>query len=181
MTFKPKPDDAPLNDRQEAFCQSYARYGNATRAAKEAGYSEKTAHVQGHRLLNDAKILTRIEIAKADRFKALHMTADETLALIAKRSRFNLKGLIKIEGGVPVVDLESATDEQLECLSEASMSAEGVLKVKGPNVDASLTTMARIQGLLKDKVELSVDSDFAAKMAAAMQRARPAEGDGNDG
>lgn len=165
-----------LNAKQEAFCRSFAGHGNATRAAKEAGYSPKTAYSQGFDLLKKPEVRARIETINADRFKAMHMSADETLALIAKRSRFNLKGLIKMEGGVPVVDLESATDEQLECLSEASMSAEGVLKVKGPNVDASLTTMARIQGLLKDKVELSVDSDFAAKMAAAMQRARPAEG-----
>lgn len=170
-----------LNARQEAFCQNYARTPNATQAAKDAGYSERTAYSQGFDLLKKPEILSRVSDIRTERFKAVHMTADETLALIAKRSRFNLKGLIKMDGGVPVVDLENATDEQLECLSEASMSETGVLKVKGPNVDASLTTMARIQGLLKDKVELSVDSDFAAKMAAAFARARPAEGDGNDG
>lgn len=61
------------------------------------------------------------------------------------------------------------------------MSAEGVLKVKGPNKIAALGLIMRHHGLLKDKLELSVDTDFAAKMAAAMARARPAEGDGSDG
>jgi len=173
MTDKPKT----LNARQEAFCQSYARSANATQAAKDAGYSQKTAYAQGFRLLKDAEILSRVRDISQERFRAAHMTPDETLALIAKRSRFSLKGMVKLMDGVPVVDLENATDEQLECLSEASMSETGVLKVKGPNVDASLTTMARIQGLLKDKVEVSVDSDFAAKMAAAFARARPAEGE----
>lgn len=165
-----------LNDRQEAFCQFYARSANATQAAKDAGYSQKTAYAQGFRLLKDAEILSRLSDIKAERWRAAHMTPDETLALIAKRSRFNLKGLIKMDGGVPVVDLENATDDQLECLSEASMSESGVLKVKGPNVDASLTTMAKIHGLLKDKVEITVDASYADVFAQAQERARKARG-----
>ena len=181
MTDETDDDLSGLNARERAFVFEYIAKLDQTKAAIGAGYSAKTAAQKGYQLFRKVQINAAIQNRINAKWRSMHMTADETLALIAKRSRFNLKGLIKMDGGVPVVDLENATDEQLECLSEASMSETGVLKVKGPNVDASLTTMARIQGLLKDKVELSVDSDFAAKMAAAMARARPAEGDGNDG
>lgn len=170
-----------LNARQEAFCQSYARYGNATRAAKEAGYSEKTAASQGFDLLRNPKILPRVQEVQAERFKAVHMTPDETLALLARQARFSLKGLIKIEGGAPVVDLESATQDQLDALAEASLSETGVLKIKGPNVLGALTTLAKIQGLMKDQVEVSVTESAADIMTAAMERSRRARAEREGG
>lgn len=171
-----------LNDRQEAFCQSYARVANATQAAKDAGYSEKTAYAQGFRLLKDAEIVARIDEIKAERFRALHMDKDETLALLARQARFTLKGLIKVENGAPVVDLENATPDQLDALAEASLSETGVLKIKGPNVLGALTTLAKIQGLMKEQVELTVTESAADIMAAAHERARRAraEREGNE-
>lgn len=174
---------ATLNDRQEAFCQSYARSANATQAAKDAGYSQKTAHAHGCRLLTDVKIRERIDVLKAERFRALHMDKDETLALLARQARFTLKGLIKVdENGAPVVDLENATPDQLDALAEASLSETGVLKIKGPNVLGALTTLAKIQGLMKEQVELTVTESAADIMAAAHERARRAraEREGNE-
>lgn len=36
-----------LTDKQRVFCIQYAKHKNSTRAAKEAGYSQKTAHAIG--------------------------------------------------------------------------------------------------------------------------------------
>lgn len=173
-----------LNARQEAFCQSYARNGSATQAAKDAGYSEKTAHAQGSRLLKHVEVAARIETIQADRFKKLHMKPDETLALLARQARFTLKGLIKVVNGAPVVDLENATQDQLDALAEASLSDTGVLKIKGPNVLGALTTLAKIQGLMKDQVEVDISESAADIMQAAFERSRQArlkrEGEGNE-
>lgn len=46
-----------MNDRQRRFAEAFAACGNAARAAREAGYSEKTARSQGQRLLTNADIL----------------------------------------------------------------------------------------------------------------------------
>ena len=178
MTDKPVHT---LNARQEAFCQSYARSASATQAAKDAGYSEKTAHAQGSRLLKHVDVAARIETIRKDRFRALHMDADETLALLARQARFSLKGLIKVEGGAPVVDLENATQDQLDALAEASLSETGVLKIKGPNVLAALTTLAKIQGLMKDQVEVSYTESAADIMMAAMERLRRARAEREGG
>ena len=40
-----KVDKNGLDKRQKKFCQLFIKYGNITKAAIEAGYSEKTAHV----------------------------------------------------------------------------------------------------------------------------------------
>lgn len=45
-----------LNDRQRKFAEAYAGSGNATEAAKSAGYSRRTARAQGARLLTNADI-----------------------------------------------------------------------------------------------------------------------------
>lgn len=52
---------AELKIRQEKFCQAYIMYRNATESAKIAGYSEGSAHTQGHRLLQREDIRERIE------------------------------------------------------------------------------------------------------------------------
>lgn len=55
-----------LSERQENFCQAYLVAGNATKAAINAGYSERGARQQGSRLLTNANILERIAGLRAD-------------------------------------------------------------------------------------------------------------------
>ena len=50
-----------LNLKQEKFCQAYVLYRNATESAKIAGYSDVSAHTQGHRLVQRPDIQERIE------------------------------------------------------------------------------------------------------------------------
>ena len=50
-----------LKEKQEKFCQNYVLHRNATRAAKDAGYSEISAHNTGSRLLQESAIQERIE------------------------------------------------------------------------------------------------------------------------
>jgi len=49
------------NEKQEEFCQNYILHRNATQAAKDAGYSESSAHNQGYRLLKETEVQERIE------------------------------------------------------------------------------------------------------------------------
>lgn len=45
-----------MTERQKKFAEHYAACGNAAQAAREAGYSERTARSQGQRLLTNADI-----------------------------------------------------------------------------------------------------------------------------
>ncbi|KAE8559795.1 terminase small subunit [Paenibacillus polymyxa] len=47
---------ADLSPKQLVFVQEYLRHNNITAAAKAAGYSEKSAHVQGSRMLKNDKV-----------------------------------------------------------------------------------------------------------------------------
>ena len=58
----------PLNNRQKAFADLYIKYGNATRAAREAGYSEKTCARIGSEYLHKPAIAEYIgkRLAKSE-------------------------------------------------------------------------------------------------------------------
>ncbi len=51
---------ALTNKRHEKFCHEYIKDMNATQAAIRTGYSEKTAKMQGSRLMTNDDIKTRI-------------------------------------------------------------------------------------------------------------------------
>lgn len=50
-----------LNVRQKAFCEYYVECGNATEAAKKAGYSEKTAYSIGNENLKKPEVKKYID------------------------------------------------------------------------------------------------------------------------
>lgn len=65
-----------LSAKQEAFCRFYcANGGNATRAAIQAGYSEKGAAVRGTGLLRNSKVREFIESLKKPLHEALAVNA----------------------------------------------------------------------------------------------------------
>ena len=49
-----------LTDKQERFAQAYVLHRNATEAAKNAGYSARSAYNQGYRMLKNGEIEERI-------------------------------------------------------------------------------------------------------------------------
>lgn len=50
-----------MNQRRRAFCEAYLLSGNATEAAREAGYSAQSARSQGQRLLTFADVQEYLE------------------------------------------------------------------------------------------------------------------------
>ena len=55
-TNKEKEAKKHLNQRQIRFVQNYMKTNNITHSAIDAGYSPKTAHVQGCNLLKNTKV-----------------------------------------------------------------------------------------------------------------------------
>ena len=60
-TNKEKEAKKYLNQRQARFVQEYMKTNNITQSAIKAGYSPKTAHVQGCNLLKNIKIVNYID------------------------------------------------------------------------------------------------------------------------
>ena len=58
-----------LNSRQSKFLASYQLTGNATESAINAGYSAKSAAIEGYRLLRNPKIIAELEQWKAKKLQ----------------------------------------------------------------------------------------------------------------
>ena len=73
-----------LTPQEELFCIEYVGCSNATTAAKNAGYSVKTASSQGCKLLQKEKIKKKIDILKKNLLKASGITALNILLELKK-------------------------------------------------------------------------------------------------
>lgn len=185
------------NARWETFAQGYAIHANASRAYVEAGYKPGPGvAVSAHHLLRKPNVEHRVHKLKLLRWQALAMTNDELIAEVSKLGRFNIGSITHVTpAGDPYIDLSKATPDDLAAITEVSIEdftdgrevdEEGNtikrdvrrVKVKAPNKVQALTLLARIGGMLKDKVELSVTDDFAEKMLAAQARVRAARSGG---
>ncbi len=68
-----------LTARQERFVDEYLVDLNGTQAAIRAGYSVKAAHVEGSRLLTNAKVAAAIAVAKEARTEETKIDAEYVL------------------------------------------------------------------------------------------------------
>ena len=73
-----------LTAKQERFVAEYLIDLNATQAAIRAGYAEKSADVEGSRLLVNAKIAAAVAAAQAKRSERTETTQDYVLATITE-------------------------------------------------------------------------------------------------
>ena len=74
-----------LTPKQESFCVHYTTigaetFGNGTRAAIAAGYSDKSAHVQACALLRKPKIQQRVRELHSENMGRNMITVDKVLA-----------------------------------------------------------------------------------------------------
>lgn len=70
-----------MTPKQQLFVNAYLRESNATQAAIAAGYSPKSAHVTGCRMLKDAKVADAIALAQ----KAAQAQAGVTVAWVLEQ------------------------------------------------------------------------------------------------
>ena len=77
---------APLTGRESHFITEYLIDKNAARAARAAGYSEKTARAIGHSLLHKERIQSAIASALDEQKKRTLIEADQVLKDIERIS-----------------------------------------------------------------------------------------------
>ena len=130
-----------LNVRQEKFCLEYAKCGNATEAAKKAGYSEKTAKSIGQRLLTYVDIKNRLqELAK--------IAEDAKIADI-KEMQQKLTSIIRQQMEEEVIVVEGCGDGY----SEAKvMTKTASLK----DIINAIDKLGRMQGAFNEKVQIDM-------------------------
>ena len=80
-----------LTRRQRAFAEAYIQCGNATEAARRAGYSEKNADVTGARLLRNVSISEYIDRRTRAQDEAQVASSDEVMRFFSSVMRGEVK------------------------------------------------------------------------------------------
>lgn len=169
-----------LNERRKRFCDEYLVDLNATKAAIRAGYSEKWAHTNANKLLQNTELQEYIEERKSDRVKRTEITQDmvlRELAIIAFSNAADYAAVIEREvmhetkdgemipvhdrDGNPVkyktvepVLTENLTDDQRRALAVIKRGRDG-FEVKPYDKVRALELLGKHLGMFTEKVNLS--------------------------
>jgi phage terminase small subunit len=146
------PKKKKFTPRQEKFIEEYIMLDNATQAAKNAGYSEKTAYSQGQRLLKNVEIADEIARRRAE-LRKTSITPERIVREYLQLLNANMKDYAAWgPGGVQVRPSDTLTEEQTAAISEIAETQSGV-KVKLHDKKGILDSLARIAGMFVEKVE----------------------------
>jgi len=102
-------EDRPLTPRQQRFVDEYIVSLNATQAAIKAGYSTKTAEVQGSRLLRNVQVSKGVAQGMTERAEAHGITEARVLGELAAMAFSSVThyqqnpvtGLLELAPGAP--------------------------------------------------------------------------------
>lgn len=157
----------PLNEQRILFAHKYVESGfNATQAAKDAGYSPKTAYVIGSKLLDDPETWAYIQGLTEDLLQASHLEANDVIRLISNRATldaselFEESGSLKRMGDIPEDIRRSIQSVEVVELFEGSGDQKHIYghlkKVKLTDKDKNTEMLAKYFGILKDKVDVNI-------------------------
>ena len=109
---------SPLNDRQEKFCYEYVLHLNATKAAINAGYSEKTAYSIGSENLKKPEIQERIRRMQDNLSETSGISA---LRVLKEHEKIGFTSIAHLHRTwITRTDFESLTDDQKSAIKSIS-------------------------------------------------------------
>ena len=101
---KPVSDNkTKLTQRAQAFVREYLIDLNATQAAIRAGYSEKTAHSQGPRMLENVGVKNAIAEAMKKRASAVELSAERVLLEASRLALYDIRRLYNADGTMKAI------------------------------------------------------------------------------
>lgn len=123
-----------LTDQQRAFADHYIETGNATEAAKLAGYSEKTAYSQGGRLLKHVEVSAYIKERMDKQDAARVASADEVLRFYSSVMRGQEKDAFGLDPS----------------LADRLKAADSLMKRYAIGAEKQKGTLEKLDSLLKE-------------------------------
>lgn len=150
---------AKLTEKQQRFVEEYLVDLNATQAAIRAGYSVKTADVQGSRMLGNVKVQSAIGEAMALRSRRTGINQDRVVLELAKIAFVKITDIVNSNGKIK----EDAKPEDLACIETVKYKAS--YTDKGDSVEREVKISSKLKalellgkhlGMWNDKVDVNV-------------------------
>lgn len=140
-----------LNNKQKMFIAEYLKDKNATQAAIRAGYSKKTAGIQGFDLLNKPKIKECIE-AELEKVR--------NLAIVD--AAYVLKGLKRVHERCLKPEPVMTFDKEEKALVQVTdENGHLVYQFDSAGANRSLELLGKSLKLFTDKTEISADENLS--------------------
>lgn len=142
-----------LTIKQKKFADEYVKTGNATDAAIKAGYSEKYAHTNANKLLQNTTIKARIDAQMQKLEDDKIMKADEALRLITAIARGEETTTVETQEGYELTVYPTITEKQ--------RASEAILK----RYPLSPLDKAQIKKAQADAVKAQAEAQVAKAQA----------------
>ena len=129
-----------MNVRQDKFCLEYAKCGNATEAAKKAGYSEKTAKSIGQRLLTYVDVKNRLQ------------------ELAEKVENSKIADIKEMQERLTSIIRQETTEEVPMVVSQGDWSEIQTVNKKPSinNIISAIEKLGKMQGAFTEKVQVDM-------------------------
>ena len=126
--------DEKLTPKQKRFCEEYLKSGNATEAAKKAGYKEKAAHSMGAENLRKPAISAYIKRRLDEQEAARVADSNEILRFFTAVMRGEVKDQFGMDAS----------------LSDRLKAGDSLMKRYAAASDRNRTTMEKLDSMLKE-------------------------------
>lgn len=141
-----------LTPRREKFIEEYIAKGNAAEAARNAGYSVKTARSIGQELLTIPDVQEEIARRRAE-LRKTSITPERIVREYLRLLNVDMKDIADWgPDGVQARPSDTLTEEQTAAISEIAETQAGI-KIKLHDKKGILDSLARIAGMFVEKVE----------------------------
>lgn len=152
-------------EMRQLFVKEYLIDLNATAAAKRAGYSPKTAHSSGQRLLKHVEVAAAINKAMKERADRVEITGDRVLQELASVAFLRITDVVEWDdsGRATFKSSDKLLSIAKAGISEIQekMTADGTrtVSLKLHNKLTALESLGKHLGLFPNKLQLSGDKN----------------------
>lgn len=156
-----------LTPKQQRFVEEYLVDLNATQAAIRAGYSERTANVQGAQILTKLSIQSEIQRLKCERSARTQVTGDRVIQELASIAFADIDDFARVgehisERGIAYTTVELAQTSSLPPEKRAAIvgikqGANGI-EIKLADKVRALELLGKHTGVLVDRMQAEIAS-----------------------
>jgi phage terminase small subunit len=173
-----------LTPKQKRFVAAYIATLNASEAARQAGYSERSAGVIGHENLRKPQIREAIKSVMEEKA----MPAEEVAFRLSEIARGSMADFMAIKAnGLAFFDFNKAERENKLHLVKRFKIAEGGVELELYDAQAALVQLGRIHQLFVDRTKVSGDPespfeiDLSERLMQLLSRKDANNGTSDDG
>lgn len=142
--------------RRRQFVEAFlSNEGNATQAAIDAGFSPKTAHRAGNRMVNDVRVLSEIDRRRTELAAKTELNTERLVREVGRLVFSDLRRLCHPDGRMKA--LHELDDDTAAAVASVKVNADGSIEYKLWDKNSAQERASKIVGVFekdnKQKVE----------------------------